>query len=131
MFSEKKNIYSFTELFNGNYSIQGCFDIAVAEQDAPADLVGADLAVVHPVGERHERDAQTAGGFAPREIFCARQNGQHRADKGDGTVAIRRAGTPGSSSKVDRQSCRSDRFPLPWFIRFNVAKKIIYRGCLK
>ena len=62
MFSEKKNIYSFTELFNGNYSIQGCFDIAVAEQDAPADLVGADLAVVHPVGERHERDAQTAGG---------------------------------------------------------------------
>ena len=48
MFSEKKNIYSFTELFNGNYSIQGCFDIAVAEQDAPADLVGADLAVVHP-----------------------------------------------------------------------------------
>ena len=70
MFSEKKNIYSFTELFNGNYSIQGCFDIAVAEQDAPADLVGADLAVVHPVGERHERDAQTAGGFAPREIFC-------------------------------------------------------------
>ena len=70
MFSEKKNIYSFTELFNGNYSIQGCFDIAVAEQDAPADLVGADLAVVHPVGERHELDAQTAGGFAPREIFC-------------------------------------------------------------
>lgn len=79
MFSEKKNIYSFTELFNGNYSIQGCFDIAVAEQDAPADLVGADLAVVHPVGERHERDAQTAGGFAPREIFvsvfgCAGRN---------------------------------------------------------
>ena len=70
MFSEKKNTYSFTELFNGNDSIQGCFDIAVAEQDAPADLVCADLAVVHPVGERHERDAQTAGGFAPREIFC-------------------------------------------------------------
>ena len=63
MFSEKKNIYSFTELFNGNYSIQGCFDIAVAEQDAPADLVCADLAVVHPVGERHERDAQTVGGY--------------------------------------------------------------------
>ena len=56
MFSEKKNTYSFTELFNGNDSIQGCFDIAVAEQDAPADLVCADLAVVHPVGERHERD---------------------------------------------------------------------------
>ena len=54
MFSEKKNTYSFTELFNGNDSIQGCFDIAVAEQDAPADLVCADLAVVHPVGERHE-----------------------------------------------------------------------------
>ena len=117
MFSEKKNTYSFTELFNGNDSIQGCFDIAVAEQDAPADLVCADLAVVHPVGERHERDAQTVGGFAP--------------DVRDGTVAIRRAGTPGSSSKVDRQSCHSDRFPLPWFIRFNVAKKIIYRGCLK
>ena len=124
MFSEKKNTYSFTELFNGNDSIQGCFDIAVAEQDAPADLVCADLAVVHPVGERHERDAQTVGGFAPCEIFRV-------GFRMCGTVAIRRAGTPGSSSKVDRQSCHSDRFPLPWFIRFNVAKKIIYRGCLK
>ena len=56
MFSEKKNIYSFTELFNGNYSIQGCFDIAVAEQDAPADLVGADLAVVHQIGRASCRE---------------------------------------------------------------------------
>ena len=39
MFSEKKNIYSFTELFNGNYSIQGCFDIAVAEQETADSLI--------------------------------------------------------------------------------------------
>ena len=69
MFSEKRDIYSFTELFNGNDSIQGCFDIAVAKQDTPADFVGADFTAIHPVGERHERDAQTAGGFMPREIL--------------------------------------------------------------
>ena len=69
MFSEKRNIYSFTELFNGNDSIQGCFDIAVAKQNTPADFVGADFTAIHPVGERHERDAQTAGGFVPREIL--------------------------------------------------------------
>ena len=69
MFSEKRDIYSFTELFNGNDSIQGCFDIAVAKQDTPADFVGADFTAIHPVGERHERDAQTAGGFVPREIL--------------------------------------------------------------
>ncbi len=69
MFSEKRNIYSFTELFNGNDSIQGCFDIAVAKQNTPADFVGADFTAIHPVGERHERDAQTAGGFMPREIL--------------------------------------------------------------
>lgn len=69
MFSEKKNIYSFIELFNGNDSVQGCFDIAVAEQNTPADFVGADFTVIHPVGERHERDAQTTGCFMPREIL--------------------------------------------------------------
>lgn len=69
MFREKRNIYSFTELFNGNDSVQSRFDVAVAKQDTPADFVGADLAAVHPVGERHERDAQTAGGFVPREIL--------------------------------------------------------------
>ena len=69
MFSEKRNIYSFTELFNGNDSIQGCFDIAVAKQNTPADFVGADFTAIHPVGERHERDAQTTGGFVPREIL--------------------------------------------------------------
>lgn len=69
MFSEKRNIYSFIELFNGNDSIQGCFDIAVAEQNTPADFVGADFTAIHPVGERHKRDAQTAGGFMPREIL--------------------------------------------------------------
>ena len=69
MFSEEKNIYSFIELFNGNDSIQGCFDIAVAKQDTPADFVGADFTAIYPVGERHERDAQTTGCFMPREIL--------------------------------------------------------------
>lgn len=69
MFREKRNIYSFTELFNGNDSVQSCFDVAVAKQDTPADFVGADFTAIHPVGERHERDAQTAGGFVPREIL--------------------------------------------------------------
>ena len=69
MFSEKRNIYSFTELFNGNDSIQSCFDIAVAKQDTPTDFVGADFTTIHPVGERHERDAQTTGCFMPREIL--------------------------------------------------------------
>lgn len=69
MFSETKNIYSFTELFNGNDSVQGCVDVAVAKQDTPADFVGADFTAVHPVGERHERDVQTSGGFMPRKIL--------------------------------------------------------------
>lgn len=45
------------------------FDIAVAEQHAPADLVGADPAAVHPVVERHERDAQAAGRLAAGQII--------------------------------------------------------------
>lgn len=69
MFSEKRNIYSFTELFNGNDSVQSCVDVAVAEQNTPADFVGADFTAIHPVGERHERDAQTTGCFMPREIL--------------------------------------------------------------
>ena len=69
MFSEKETIYSFTEgLFNGNDSIQGGFDVAVAEQYAATDFVSADLAAVHPVGERDERNAQAAGSFLSREI---------------------------------------------------------------
>lgn len=43
-------------------------DIAVAEQHAPADLVGADPPAVHPVVERHERDAQAAGRLAAGQI---------------------------------------------------------------
>ena len=35
---------------------------------APADLVGADPAAVHPVVERHERDAQAAGRLAACQI---------------------------------------------------------------
>lgn len=43
-------------------------DVAVAEEHAPADLVGADPAAVHPVVERHERDAQAAGRLAACQI---------------------------------------------------------------
>lgn len=43
-------------------------DVAVAEEHAPADLVGADPAAVHPVVERHERDTQAAGRLAAGQI---------------------------------------------------------------
>lgn len=43
-------------------------DVAVAEQHASADLVGADSPAVHPVVERHERDAQAAGRLAAGQI---------------------------------------------------------------
>lgn len=56
-------------IINGNDSIQSGFDVAVAEQYAAADFVGADLAAVHPVGERNERYAQTVGGFVAREVL--------------------------------------------------------------
>lgn len=44
------------------------FDIAVAEEHAPADLEGVDPPVVHPVVERHERDTQAAGRLAAGQI---------------------------------------------------------------
>ena len=31
--------------------------------------MGADFTAIYPIGKRHERDAQTAGGFMPREIL--------------------------------------------------------------
>ena len=50
-------------------------DIAVAEEHAPADLVGADPAAVHPVVERHERDSQAAGRHAAGQLIWCRRGG--------------------------------------------------------
>lgn len=60
---------SWLSAFDGDNPVQCRFDIAVAEEHAPADLVGADSAAVHPVVERHERDAQASGRLAAGQII--------------------------------------------------------------
>lgn len=49
--------------------MQSRLDVAVAEEHAPADLVGADPPAVHPVVERHERDTKAAGRLAAGQII--------------------------------------------------------------
>ena len=59
---------SWLSAFDGDNPVQCRLDVAVAEQHAPANLVGADPPAVHPVVERHERDAQAAGRLVAGQI---------------------------------------------------------------